>query len=45
MKKLKVLGLGILISSFLTISSIADQIKIEQKVHIHLGILKTQQEI
>ena len=28
MKKLKVLGLGILISSFLTISSIADQIKI-----------------
>ncbi|MDA9743152.1 transporter substrate-binding domain-containing protein [Candidatus Pelagibacter sp.] len=28
MRKLKVLGLGILISSFLTISSIADQIKI-----------------
>ena len=28
MKKLKVLGLGIIISSFLTISSIADQIKI-----------------
>ena len=28
MKKLKVLGLGILVSSFLTISSIADQIKI-----------------
>ncbi len=28
MKKLKILGLGILISSFLTISSIADQIKI-----------------
>ena len=28
MKKLKVLGLGVLISSFLTISSIADQIKI-----------------
>ena len=28
MKKLKVIGLGILISSFLTISSIADQIKI-----------------
>ena len=28
MKKLKVLGLGILISSFLTITSIADQIKI-----------------
>ena len=28
MKKLKVLGLGILISSFLTVSSIADQIKI-----------------
>ena len=28
MKKLKVLGIGILISSFLTISSIADQIKI-----------------
>ena len=28
MKRLKVLGLGILISSFLTISSIADQIKI-----------------
>ena len=28
MKKLKVLGVGILISSFLTISSIADQIKI-----------------
>ena len=28
MKKLKVLGLGILISSFLSISSIADQIKI-----------------
>ena len=28
MKKLKVLGLGILISSYLTISSIADQIKI-----------------
>ena len=28
MKKLKVLGLGILISSFLTISSIADKIKI-----------------
>ena len=45
MKKLKVLGLGILISSFLTISSIADQIKIGTEVHIHLGILKTQQEI
>ena len=28
MKKLKILGLGILISSFLTVSSIADQIKI-----------------